>query len=35
MIETTQQVEQNFASLMAEISSLKKDMDTKVRPKNK
>jgi len=35
MIKTTQQVEQNFASLMVEISSLKKDMDTKVRPKNK
>jgi len=35
MIKTTQQVEQNFESLMAEISSLKKDMDTKVRPKNK
>ena len=35
MIKTTQQVEQNFASLMAEISSLRKDMDTKVRPKNK
>ena len=35
MIKTTQQVEQNFESLMAEISSLRKDMDTKVRPKNK